>query len=40
MADEPRIQKLLDELIDQQATPEEVCGACVELLPVVRQRWE
>ena len=39
MPDEPRVQELLDELLDRQATPEEVCGACPELLPVVRQRW-
>jgi WD40 repeat protein len=39
MPDEPRVQKLLDELLDREATPEEVCGACPELLPVVRQRW-
>src|SRR5947209_5732887 len=39
MPDDPRVQQLLDELLDRQATPEEVCGACVELLPVVRERW-
>src|SRR5262245_42432548 len=39
MPDEPRVQELLDELFDRQATPEEVCGACPELLPVVRERW-
>src|SRR3954449_8206911 len=39
MPDDPRVQQLLDELLDKQATPEEVCGACVELLPVVRERW-
>src|SRR6516162_2104848 len=39
MPDEPRVQELLDELLDRQATPEEVCGACPELLPVVRERW-
>ena len=33
MPDEPRVQELLDELLDRQATPEEVCGACPELLP-------
>jgi tRNA A-37 threonylcarbamoyl transferase component Bud32 len=40
MPDEPRVQELLDELLDRQATPEEVCGASPELLPVVRQRWQ
>jgi hypothetical protein len=39
MPDEPRVQELLDELLDRQATPEEVCGACPDLLPVVRERW-
>src|SRR5262249_54488322 len=40
MPDNPRVQQLLDELLDKQATPEEVCGSCVELLPVVRDRWQ
>src|SRR5262245_34217278 len=39
MPDEPRVQELLTELLDRQATPEEVCGACPELLSVVRGRW-
>src|SRR5260370_7189673 len=39
MADDARIQQLLDELYDQQATPEEVCRSCPELLPMVRSRW-
>jgi predicted Ser/Thr protein kinase len=39
MPDDPRVQLLLDELLEGQATPEEVCGECVELLPVVRHRW-
>jgi WD40 repeat protein/serine/threonine protein kinase len=39
MPDAPRIQELLAELLDRQTTPEEVCGACPELLPVVRERW-
>jgi eukaryotic-like serine/threonine-protein kinase len=39
MSDELRVQELLDELSDRKATPEEVCGACLELLPVVRRRW-
>jgi serine/threonine-protein kinase len=40
MPDDPRVQHLLDELLDKQATPEEVCGSCVELLPVIRDRWQ
>jgi serine/threonine-protein kinase len=40
MADEPRVQQLLDDLLDSERTPEEVCGACPELLPEVRKRWQ
>ena len=40
MADEPRVQQLLDEIFDSGCTPEEVCGACPELLPEVRRRWQ
>jgi serine/threonine-protein kinase len=39
MPDDPRLQALLDELLDSHATPEEVCAACPELLPEVRERW-
>ncbi|MBN9522896.1 tetratricopeptide repeat protein [bacterium] len=39
MPDDPRVRQLLDELLDGEATPEEVCGGCSELLPVVRARW-
>src|SRR5438045_755350 len=39
MADDSRVQQLLDELDDSGATPEEVCGSYPELLPVVRNRW-
>jgi serine/threonine-protein kinase len=39
MTDDPRVQQFLEELLDSQATPEEVCGSCPELLPVVRDRW-
>src|SRR5262245_40387294 len=39
MAEDPRIQQLLDQLLDSRATPEELCGSCPELLPVVRDRW-
>ena len=39
MADDPRMQQLLDEISDSGRTPEEVCGACPELLPEVRRRW-
>ncbi|HEV3023205.1 MAG TPA: protein kinase, partial [Pirellulales bacterium] len=40
MTDNPRVQQLLDELFDSQATPEEVCGSCPELLPEIRRRWK
>src|SRR5262249_51436113 len=39
MTDDPRVEQLLDILQDSDATPEEVCGSCPELLPVVRDRW-
>src|SRR6516225_2256394 len=39
MAAETRVQELLDEISDSGHTPEEVCGACPELLPEVRRRW-
>jgi serine/threonine-protein kinase len=39
MTDDSRIQQLLDELANSQATPEEVCATCPELLGVVRDRW-
>jgi serine/threonine-protein kinase len=39
MSDDPRVQQLLDQLLDPQATPEEVCASCPELLPTVRHRW-
>src|SRR5260221_14645413 len=39
MADESRVQRLLDEISDSGCTPEQVCGACPELLPEVRRRW-
>jgi serine/threonine-protein kinase len=39
MTEDPRVQQLLDELLGSQATPEEVCATCPELLPEVRKRW-
>src|SRR5262245_9698211 len=38
MLADPRVQQLLDRLIDAGATPEEVCRSCPELLPEVRAR--
>ena len=37
--DDPRLRRLLDELHESHATPEEVCRPCPELLPEVRARW-
>src|SRR5262245_34352975 len=39
MADDLRVQQLLDQLLNSHSTPEEVCTSCPELLPVVRERW-
>jgi tetratricopeptide (TPR) repeat protein/tRNA A-37 threonylcarbamoyl transferase component Bud32 len=40
VAEESRVERLLEELQDSGSTPEEVCGDCPELLPEVRRRWE
>src|SRR5262249_60632459 len=39
MTDNLRVEQLLDELLESQATPEEVCRSCPELLSEVRGRW-
>ena len=39
MADDPRVQQLLDELLESGCSPEIVCRDCPELLPAVRERW-
>jgi tRNA A-37 threonylcarbamoyl transferase component Bud32 len=39
VTDDSRVEQLLEELLDSQATPEEVCSSCPELLPLVRERW-
>lgn len=39
MPDDPRVRELLDELSDQESTPEQICRHCPELLSVVRARW-
>jgi serine/threonine protein kinase len=39
MSDDPRVQQLLDELLDSDSSPEAVCRSCPELLPIVRERW-
>jgi serine/threonine-protein kinase len=40
MTDDERVQELLDQLLDSNATPEQVCESYPELLPVVRERWQ
>jgi serine/threonine protein kinase len=40
MSDEARVLQLLDEILDSERTPEEVCADCPELLPEVRERWQ
>jgi serine/threonine-protein kinase len=40
VANEPRVQELLDEILDSGCTPEEACSDCPELLRVVRLRWQ
>src|SRR5262249_62110133 len=39
MAADPRVLGLLEEMLDAGKTPEEVCGACPELLAEIRERW-
>ncbi|HWB09752.1 MAG TPA: serine/threonine-protein kinase [Pirellulales bacterium] len=39
MTDDPRVERLLDEIFDSSLTPDEVCADCPELLPQVRARW-
>ena len=36
MTDDPRVEQLLEELLESGGTPEEVCRSCPELLPQVR----
>jgi serine/threonine-protein kinase len=40
MASNPQVLGLLEEMLDAEKTPEEVCCDCPELLPEVRQRWQ
>src|SRR5260370_1545886 len=40
MPDDPRVEELLEELLDSGSTPEEVCRVCPELLPQVRAGWQ
>src|SRR5258705_477597 len=38
-AEDPRIERLLDELLNSHLTPEQVCADSPDLLPTVRKRW-
>jgi serine/threonine-protein kinase len=40
MIDEPHVQQLVDDLLDSDRTPEDVCHDYPELLPEVRKRWK
>lgn len=40
MPDDPRILELLEEALESERTPEEVCAHCPDLLGEVRQRWQ
>jgi serine/threonine-protein kinase len=40
MSDDPRLQLLLEELLETGGTPEEVCRGCPELLPQVQAGWQ
>jgi eukaryotic-like serine/threonine-protein kinase len=40
VADEERVQQLLDEILDSGCSPEEVCVSWPELLEEVRERWQ
>jgi eukaryotic-like serine/threonine-protein kinase len=40
MLDETRVRKLLEEILDSERTPEEICAGAPDLLPEVRARWE
>jgi hypothetical protein len=39
MAHEPRVQQLLDQILDSGRSPEKVCGGCPELPREVRECW-
>ena len=40
MAADPRVQQLLEEVLESRRSPEEVCRDCPELLAEVRLRWQ
>jgi serine/threonine-protein kinase len=40
MTDDPRVEALLEKLLESGGTPDEVCRDCPELLPQVRAGWQ
>src|SRR5262245_30114614 len=40
MRDDPRVEALLEELLDSGGTPEQVCRGCPDLVPQVRAGWQ
>jgi tetratricopeptide (TPR) repeat protein len=40
MLDDPRVDQLLDQILESERSPEEVCSPCPHLLPEVRRRWQ
>src|SRR4051794_3458330 len=38
-AEDPRVERLLDELLNSHLTPEQVCADSPDLLQTVRKRW-
>ena len=40
MSSDPRVERLLEQILDSQATPEEVCRDEPQLLWEVRERWQ
>ena len=40
MSNNPRVEQLLEELLEFGGTPDEACRLCPELLPQVRARWQ
>ncbi len=40
MPDDPRVQQLLEDLIESGSSPERVCRDCPELQSQVRERWD
>lgn len=40
MENERQVEQLLEEILESESTPEEVCSDCPELLALVRHRWQ